>query len=62
MPVRINILSKRVFTKDIAYSNLRKCGLFSKNILCKALIVNKLTQEVVYKIRHQMSEPTCRHC
>jgi hypothetical protein len=52
MPVRINILSKRVFTKDIASGNLRNSRLFSKNILCKILIVNKLTQYVVYKIRH----------
>jgi len=52
MPVRINILSKRVFTKDIALTNLRNCCLFSKNILCKILIVNKLTHDIVYKIRH----------
>lgn len=47
MPVRINILYKRVFTQDIAYSNLRNYGLFSKNILCNILIVKKLTHEVV---------------
>lgn len=47
MPVRINILYKRVFTQDIAYSNLRNYALFPKNILCNILIVKKLTHKVV---------------
>lgn len=47
MLVRINILSKRVFTKDIAFSNLMNWALISKNTLYKVLIVNKLRHIVV---------------